>query len=47
MILYFKLDKRYFLEDIDGLMKQQSVSKKQVISITEDQNFTTLWYWDK
>lgn len=47
MILNFKIDKKYFLEDIKGLMEQQSVSREDIISITEDKNFTTLWYWDK
>ncbi len=41
----FKIDKKYFLEDIEILMEKRGVSKENVISITEDKHFTTLWYW--
>ena len=39
------IDKRYFQEDIKHCLKQNGVKKKQILNITEDENFTTLWYW--
>jgi len=39
------IDKKYFEEDIEHKMNNESVKKKNIINITQDKHFTTLWYW--
>lgn len=39
------IDKQYFEEDIEDKMKGRSVKKSNIINVTQDENFTTLWYW--
>lgn len=39
------IDKDYFEEQIDDFMCKNNIQKSDVISITQDKNFTTLWYW--
>lgn len=41
------IDKTYFEEEIDKFMAQNNIQKCDVISITQNESFTTLWYWGK
>jgi len=39
-------DSSYFEDEIDSFIKAQiDFRTEDVISITEDKDFTTLWYW--
>jgi hypothetical protein len=38
-------DSNYFLEDINTLIKELNIKETDVINITENDSFTTLWYW--
>jgi hypothetical protein len=39
------IDKRYFDEDIPKYLKRNNIKRHDIINITQDVNFTTLWYW--
>ena len=39
------IDKTYFEKEIDEFMAKNNIQKSDVISITQNESFTTLWYW--
>ena len=39
------IDKNYFIKEIDVFMTNERIFMTHVINITEDNGWTTLWYW--
>lgn len=39
------IDSNYFELEIETFIKDNKISKANVINITQGNGFTTLWYW--
>jgi hypothetical protein len=40
------INRNVFEEEIEDKLKKKGVKKEQIINITEDERFFTLWYWN-
>jgi len=41
------IDLDYFEQEIEKFMGENNIQKEDVINITVEGDFTTLWYWEK
>ena len=39
------INRNDFEEEIEDKLRMKGIKKKQIINITEDEMFFTLWYW--